>query len=65
MNLIDAQVVEVLDEPKFHEWDDGAVSCWTIKVSYADMGTAEGVTDLQFDSKEAALEVKPGYVFQH
>lgn len=62
MNLIDAEVLEVLEGPKYH--DTGAVQFWTVKVKFLDMGGA-GETTLTFREKADADAVKHGYTFQH
>jgi len=58
MNLIDLQVTSVLSTPVKQ------LNHWWLKVSYNDMG-GDGITNLMFDTFEAASDVKIGDKFLH
>lgn len=57
MNLLDAIVTEVIGEPELK------YGKWFIKVNANCWGIITEST-LMFSSKEVALSVKPGYIFQ-
>jgi hypothetical protein len=64
MNLCDYYVKEVLEKPIFIDaYKDAGVTWWQVKVSYTyDNGDLK-TTDLTFDTKEEAEQVKEGYHF--
>ena len=68
MNVIDAEVTEVLSEPNFvnnkERFGENHCNWWAVKVKYADMGGG-GKKELHFNSKEEAEKVEEGYIFQH
>jgi hypothetical protein len=60
MNLLDAVVTKVLNEPKFVEYD--GYQWWEIEVEYDCYGVISK-TDLTFKTKEEAERVNVGYRF--
>lgn len=59
MNLIDAEVLEVLGEP--HE----KYGKWWVKVRTIDMGGRPQEESIMCQTKEQALAIGEGHVFQH
>lgn len=62
MNLLESVVVDVLGPPKFHSWDDGAVTCWTVPVR-ADCYGHLYDTEVLAQTEEEARKVKEGHVW--
>jgi len=66
MNLIDAEVIEVLSEPEYKKevFEDSTYRYWTVKVKVVDEG-GEKTENLSFDNKDLAEKVSVGYKFLH
>lgn len=57
MNLVDCKVEEVISEP-YYQYNSWFVNVMTNSWGHISEGT------IMFKTKEEALDVKPGYVFQ-
>ena len=66
MNLIYAEVIEVLSEPEYKEevFEDSTYGYWTIKVKVVDEG-GEKTENLSFDNRRLAEKVSVGYKYLH
>lgn len=66
VNLIDAEVIEVLGEPDLQReiYDGRLYEWWEIEVKSIDMGGTQ-IEMLSFNTREEALKVKVGYKFLH
>lgn len=58
MNLVDAEVKEVIGEPCL------SYGKWFVKVKAVDMG-GEFEDSIMCNSEQEALDIKPGYEFDH
>lgn len=61
MNLVDTQVIEVLSEPEFHEYDWGTY--WTKKLKVDCWGSLSE-TEVHAFTKEDLDKYVVGYIYQ-